>query len=161
MVIRKLPSSHKPPKATDAQARKSRVARNLRENEKPRAETVTVSDDCCTTPGILWMDQGYPCRDDCHYSDYSWRKAEVIEGYANPDGSGDGNWTETPVRKDQLLLETACGHCGTVNPTPTDAAAHVMTHKPEKLQPTEGWGWPGTYVDGPTWGRYSKKRVSI
>ncbi len=148
MVIRKLPSNRKPPKATDAQARKSRVARNLRDNEKPRAETVTVSDDCCTTPGILWMDQGYPCRDDCHYSDYSWRAVEPLDPITSNDTDETVSWT----------TETACGHCGKVNPTPTDAAAHVMTHKPEKLQPTEGWGWQGAYVDGLTWGRYAKKR---
>ena len=149
-VLHQLPRRRKPPKAPEASVRRARIARAVRENAKPRAETATPSDDCCIRPGIDWRDQPTPCRHDCHFSDYSWRVTEAV--------AARGPVEPAPVRKDQVQLETACGHCGKVSPTPTDAVAHVAAHKPEKLQPgPEDWDWPGAYVDGPTWGRYAKQ----
>lgn len=145
-VLRQLPRRRKPPKAPEASVRRARIARNIAANSKPRAETATVADDCCSIPGISWMDQPSPCRHDCHFSEYSWRKAEAVEAV--------GPIEPAPVRKDQALIQTACGHCGHVSPDPTEAAQHVASHKPERLQPTEGHDWPDAYADGQSWGRY-------
>lgn len=153
VVVRRVIKRRKkaaPRKPTDAQRRKSQNAAAAKLAARVRADTATVTDECCTLPGISWEDQPTPCRHDCHYSEHAFRKSEAL---APP-----GPIEPAPVRKDRMIFDTACGNCGKVLDI-AEAVPHAASHKPIK-HPTsvEVWDWPGAYGDGQLWSHYAEGR---
>ena len=149
MVVRRVIKKRKPRQPTDAQRRKSVLAKSRIINARPHADVATVTDECCTIQGIVWADQPTPCRHDCHYSEHAWSKAQVLA----PAGPVE----PAPVSKERMIFDAACGNCGKVLPI-AQAVEHVAAHKPIKHPASvEAHDWPEAYADGQSWKQYQKR----